>query len=176
MKPPTVSNGLKDIIFYQRIGWTEDPALRHPASLIERWYAAAIDYAFFLPFYLVFKNPVERKLELISLAPDILPSALIPLGIFAIPWTLYFLVPTFLWGQTLGKAAVGLRVVAEHGLRSLFQILVRESIGKLLAVITLLLGVLMALVHPKGKMLHDVLAQTLVLKTPRSRIYARREL
>lgn len=166
MKPLPQTKDLKEIWVYYRIGWLHDPALRVPAGLVPRLYAATIDYAFFLPLYLVFHNPVERSLEQLAVGPSTFHSVLIPGFIFAVPWVLYFFLPTFLWGQTLGKSAVGLRVAADRGRSHFLQILMRESVGKILAVVPLFLGVLMALAHPQKKMLHDILTQTVVLKIP----------
>ncbi len=166
MKPEPQTKFLKEIWIYNRVGWHHDPALRVPAGLVLRLYAATIDYAFFFPLYLVFRNPVERSLEMLAVGPGSIGAIIIPSFVFAIPWALYFFLPTFLWGKTLGKSAVGLRVAADRGPGHFFQILMRESVGKILAVIPLFLGVLLALAHPQKKMLHDILTQTMVLKVP----------
>ena len=78
------------------------------------------------------------------------------------------LLPMFA-GQSLGKIATGLRIVAEDGgPASMRAIAFRQTGGYLLTWFTLGLGFLFSLFSRKGRALHDLLTGTVV-------IYARRK-
>lgn len=67
-------------------------------------------------------------------------------------------------GQSIGKMLTGLRVVKIDGDTASFgRLLVRHSIGYLLTILTLGLGFLLAVVHPRGRALHDFIARTVVV-------------
>lgn len=70
---------------------------------------------------------------------------------------------------TLGKRALGIKVVDRHGERIGFGRAAARFAAKLLSVFTLLLGYLLAAVTPRRQALHDLLAGTLVTfdETPR---------
>jgi uncharacterized RDD family membrane protein YckC len=67
-------------------------------------------------------------------------------------------------GQSIGKMLTGLRVVKNDGHSASFtQLLVRHLIGYTLTILTGGLGFLFAVVNPKGRALHDLLAGTVVV-------------
>jgi len=67
-------------------------------------------------------------------------------------------------GQTLGKMICGLRIVRKNGSDpSVRQILLRNTVGYLVTLLTLLIGFLIAVVTPSGRTLHDYLAGTTVV-------------
>ncbi|MDP6821807.1 MAG: RDD family protein [Dehalococcoidia bacterium] len=71
-------------------------------------------------------------------------------------------------GRTIGKSALGLRVVSEDGTKpGLDQALIRETIGKLVSTVVFYIGFIWAAFSREGKTWHDVLAGTRV-------VYARR--
>jgi uncharacterized RDD family membrane protein YckC/Tfp pilus assembly major pilin PilA len=74
---------------------------------------------------------------------------------------------------TLGKRALGIKVVDRHGERIGFGRAAARFAAKLLSVLTLLLGYLLVLVTPRRQALHDLLAGTLVTfdETPRRPVW-----
>jgi|DewCreStandDraft_1066081.scaffolds.fasta_scaffold11154_4 uncharacterized RDD family membrane protein YckC len=76
----------------------------------------------------------------------------------------YIVFPTVVWGQTLGKYLLGIRVVSARGERTWGQILLRETIGRLVCVATLGLGYLAILWDPERRGWHDRLADTRVVR------------
>ena len=88
---------------------------------------------------------------------------------------IYTIVPTALWGQTLGKIAVGTRVVAEDDgslpgwRRSALRWALPGVVGRLPYVgLWVGLAVMASLVwDPRRRGLHDRLAGTIVVRVPR---------
>ncbi|MFO7262520.1 MAG: hypothetical protein A6D91_09180 [Bacillaceae bacterium G1] len=77
----------------------------------------------------------------------------------------YYVVLTVVYGQTLGKMIVGIRVVPRHGGKNRWgAILLRESIGKLLSTLLLMIGYLMVAFDKEKRALHDRMASTVVVK------------
>ena len=67
-------------------------------------------------------------------------------------------------GQTIGKMLTGLRVVKTNGGAASFsRLLVRHLIGYPLTILTAGLGLLIAVLNPNGRALHDFLAGTIVV-------------
>lgn len=76
----------------------------------------------------------------------------------------YYILTTYLWGRTLGKAALGMRVVKDDGSKPDFvDVLIRETAGKFVSAITLGIGYLWAFFHPHRRALHDLIADTMVI-------------
>ena len=88
---------------------------------------------------------------------------------------IYTIVPTAVWGQTLGKIAVGTRVVAEEDAsvpgwrRSVLRWALPGVVGRLPYVgLGVSLAVMASLVwDPRRRGLHDRLAGTIVIRVPR---------
>lgn len=77
----------------------------------------------------------------------------------------YFVVLTVVYGQTLGKMALGIKVVSQDGRSNAWgPILLRETIGKFLSGIILLIGYLMIAFDGKKRALHDRIAETYVVR------------
>jgi len=99
----------------------------------------------------------------------------IMLGLFLFG-AIYTIVPTALWGQTLGKIAVGTRVVAEHDgslpgwRRAALRWAVPGIIGRLPFVgLWVSLAIMASLAWDRRRRgLHDRLAGTIVIRVPRS--------
>jgi uncharacterized RDD family membrane protein YckC len=71
-------------------------------------------------------------------------------------------------GQTLGMMICGLRIVRPNGLNaSAGRVILRNTFGYLLTVLTAGIGFLTAAISPRGRALHDYVSGTMV-------IYARR--
>ena len=99
------------------------------------------------------------------------------------PFFYYFLELSIIWGYhilmtdkyqaTLGKRFVGIKVVKEDlGKASLGNLILRESAGKILSLVTLLAGYVMAAFTLRKRALHDIIGGTVVIfddKNPKSR-------
>lgn len=87
-----------------------------------------------------------------------------------IGWT-YFILMTNKYQATLGKMAVGIKVISDKSENlSLGQIMLRETVGKFLSIITLYIGYMMAGFTERKQALHDKFAGTLVIyKNPDSK-------
>lgn len=82
-----------------------------------------------------------------------------------------FIVLPMIIGQTLGKAALGLRVVHKNGENlSVLTALLRHLIGYPLSVLTAGIGFLLVIFDSKNRALHDFLAGTIVIQARRTRI------
>lgn len=72
----------------------------------------------------------------------------------------------FRYQATLGKIALNLKIISVDGKKlAIFQILLREWIGKFLSVAGLGLGFVWVAFDEKKQGWHDKIAQTLVIKT-----------
>jgi uncharacterized RDD family membrane protein YckC len=77
----------------------------------------------------------------------------------------YFVILTVVYGQTLGKMVVGIRVIPQEGGANRWgAIILREVIGKFVSAIILLIGYLMAAFDSKKRAMHDRIAGTYVIK------------
>ncbi len=77
-----------------------------------------------------------------------------------------FLVLPCFTGWTLGKWATGLRIERRDGTQLGFgHALLRHTIGYLVSLLTLGLGFLLAAFNREGRALHDILADTVVVRT-----------
>ncbi|OGY21953.1 MAG: hypothetical protein A2126_00635 [Candidatus Woykebacteria bacterium GWB1_45_5] len=77
----------------------------------------------------------------------------------------YFISLTTIFGGTLGKLVLGLRVVDANGQKiNIVKAILREFIGKILSFLTLLLGFIMVGFDSKKQGLHDKIAGTYVVK------------
>jgi len=77
---------------------------------------------------------------------------------------LYYIIPTAISGQTLGKKACGIRVVSERGKVGFLRAILRETVGKWISGIILGIGFLMVAFHREKRGLHDLIAGTWVVK------------
>ncbi len=75
----------------------------------------------------------------------------------------YFVVMTKIWGQTVGKMALGIRVVSENDQPLTWgTVLFREWIGRFISVTVKILYLVIAFT-PKNKAIHDYIADTRVI-------------
>jgi uncharacterized RDD family membrane protein YckC/Tfp pilus assembly protein PilE len=76
----------------------------------------------------------------------------------------YFIYFTFNHGATWGKKAVGVKVISSDGRKlSLGQVFLRETLGKIVSALILLIGYIMAGFTEKKRALHDMIADTYVV-------------
>jgi len=92
------------------------------------------------------------------------PPALLNLALTIVSIA-YYVIMTVLLGQTLGKMAVGIRVIRKDGGPNGWGwILLRESIGKFVSALILMIGYIMAGFDSKKRALHDHMSKTYVVK------------
>ena len=78
--------------------------------------------------------------------------------------SLYFILTTKFTGRTLGKALMSLRVVSDTSEKlGWIQVIYRETVGKYLSGI-LFIGYIIMLCDRRKRALHDILADTLVIR------------
>lgn len=135
------------------------------AGFTLRWYALTLDLALSAPLQFLVKLPFDRYLERLVAYGHRQEFLLLSILLAFIPFALYVLVPTTLWGVTLGKKIVGLRVISDRGeaLPTFAQVFLRETIGKAMSVASLGIGFVMVTMNPKNKALHDFVAATRVV-------------
>lgn len=81
-----------------------------------------------------------------------------------INWLYFALMESSSWQATLGKRAVGVKVVTEEGGRISFVTATIRYIGKIVSGAILLIGYIMAAFTAKKQALHDMIASTYVVK------------
>ena len=113
---------------------------------------------------------VRERLTALAEAPEVQEAAAIRYGVtfllLALVVTLgWYVIPTALFGWTLGKKLLGMKVVTADGdPPGLLRVLFRELAGKSLSQLVCGVGYLLPLFDPYGRALHDHVAQTLVVK------------
>lgn len=76
---------------------------------------------------------------------------------------IYFIFMTYKYQATFGKQMAGIKVVSKDGKKALlWQIIVRETIGKIISVITVI-GIFMPLFTKRKQALHDKIVGTYVI-------------
>lgn len=92
------------------------------------------------------------------------PPALLNLALTLVSIA-YYVIMTVMLGQTLGKMALGIRVVRKDGGPNGWGwILLRETVGKLVSALILMIGYIMAGFDSKKRALHDRMSGTYVVK------------
>jgi uncharacterized RDD family membrane protein YckC len=81
-----------------------------------------------------------------------------------VTWLYFALMESSARGATVGKMAVGLRVVTEQGNRLSFLNATGRFFAKLISAIILCIGFLMVAFTDRKRGLHDMIASTLVVK------------
>ena len=77
----------------------------------------------------------------------------------------YYILLTAAFGATLGKMALGMKVVDESGQKTdFFKVLIRETIGKIVSAIVLFIGFIWILFDDKRQGWHDKIGGTFVVK------------
>lgn len=141
-----------------------DLSIFKPASMVMRWYALTLDITFAGPLDVLVHMPFARYCERLHAFGFFAQYYALTILLTAIPVFCYFIVPTCLTGQTLGKRIVGIKIVAESGKPlGVWQTFRREVIGKALAVATCGFGIITMNFDPLRRTLHDLIAGTVVL-------------
>jgi uncharacterized RDD family membrane protein YckC len=106
---------------------------------------------------------------LIDLLIIVVPSIFVPI---VLPWLYYAFQESSEDGATVGKNAMGIRVVTIEGHRLSFGQATGRFFCRLLNIFTFGIGYLMMLVSSKRQCLHDVLAGTAVIRVKAQRVDA----
>jgi uncharacterized RDD family membrane protein YckC len=91
-------------------------------------------------------------------------SGTVALVNIVINWLYFALMESSSWQATLGKRAVGVKVISEEGSRISFITATIRYIGKIVSGAILLIGYIMAAFTAKKQALHDMIASTYVVK------------
>ncbi len=91
----------------------------------------------------------------------ILPSIFIP---FILPWLYYAAMEGSERGATIGKRAMGIRVVSEDGQSIGFGTATGRFFGNLLNLFTMFIGYLLMFFNARNQCLHDMITSTVVIK------------
>lgn len=125
---------------------------------------AQVEYAgFWVRYAAVFIDGLILMIPTALLRLFLDESILGTLAQYAVMWA-YYIFMTKNYQATLGKQALGLMVLSEKGPElTLGQLVLRETVGKLLSTFTLLIGYIMAAFTDRKRALHDMLAGTVVV-------------
>jgi len=91
----------------------------------------------------------------------ILPSIFLP---FIVSWLYYAALEGSERGATIGKRAMGIRVVSEEGQSIGFGTATGRFFGNLLNIFTLFIGYFLMLFNARNQCLHDLITSTVVIK------------
>lgn len=83
-------------------------------------------------------------------------------------YVLYTTLCTYLYGKTVGKKLMGIEVVHTGPMKPVFWCLLRETFGKTILNTTLIVpvvSIIMVLVTPKHRAIHDYIGSTTVVET-----------
>ena len=144
---------------------TEDFTVYRTAGLVARWYALWLDLVLSAPLNVVLHLPFQRYLAKLEAYGHTAKYWGFSAALAVVLLMIYFIAPTLLFGQTLGKRIVGLRVIRANCNPEIgfFRVVLRESVGKLLSVGLLGIGFLFPLMNQRQRALHDYLAGTIVV-------------
>jgi len=134
--------------------FTEEPIIY--AGVGERFLAVLIDgFILAIPNYLI-GTGLSQDPE--SVAPNFLGALL--------GWLYFALQESSAAQATLGKRAMGIKVINQEGQRISFGQATGRYFGKIISTLILFIGYLMAFWDQKRQTLHDKMANTYVVKKP----------
>lgn len=108
--------------------------------------------------------PIQIIIGILLVSTPVGENSFISAPITLLITGVYYVTMTHLYQATLGKKAMGIKVRSvNQGNASLGQILVRETIGKLISMFILYIGYIMAAFTGKKQALHDMMAKTVVI-------------
>lgn len=133
-----------------------------PAGFWIRAVASLIDWLFLAAVMGLVRALVAYWVELSDGSPAVASAVTTAFSLYF--WAAYYVVLHGATGQTLGKMAVGVRVVSLDGGEISYGIAFVRWVGYLLSTLTLLLGYLMAGIRADKRTLHDLVAGTRVVR------------
>lgn len=137
------------------------PALR-PAGFWIRAVATLIDWLFFAAVATLVRVGVASSVELSDGNPTVASAVITAFNLYFL--AAYYIVLHGATGQTLGKMAVGVRVVSLEGGEISYGVSFVRWVGYFLSTFTFLLGYLMVGVRADKRALHDLVAGTRVVR------------
>jgi uncharacterized RDD family membrane protein YckC len=141
------------------------PTMTAVASLGSRTRAAFIDHAILFGIDIIVFYSTLRMAALTTDEWRVLP--ILPFLVFLLLLKVgYFSVFTALGGQTIGKMASGIRVVADDPLRMDPSRAITRTLTGVVSLASLGLGLIPALISPDRRALHDRVAHTHVVELP----------
>ena len=133
------------------------------AGPLRRVYAFAIDIGILLMVVLI-AGPIFGSNKGIFSVPNI-QNGIIDVFIFLA----YFILPTGLFGRTIGKWVAGISVVDDEGNKPGVALAIpREMVGRFVATITFGIGIIWVIFDKKHQGWHDKMAGTYVIIVPNS--------
>ncbi|HEX2031623.1 MAG TPA: RDD family protein [Actinomycetota bacterium] len=150
---------------------TEPPPPPHTAAIPDRrlayagFWSRAGAMAIDLLVTALWAAPLRRAFAALTEDPAVLgPFRVSGLVVLGLLWA-YFVVATGLTGGTLGKHALGIRVISAGFARPDWEtVLFREVVGRIIVAASLGIGYLWAAFDPRKQGWHDRIADTLVVK------------
>lgn len=141
------------------------------ASIFSRFLAFIIDMLFLNAIFLVVSFGIDWSLSYLFQSLGITDEDFSYMVIGSIIYFVcvaimffYFAYFTHIYGKTLGKAVLGIKVVNKQGKNpEISEVLKREVLGKILSSLFLGIGYLWALFDKKNQALHDKIAKTYVI-------------
>lgn len=128
----------------------------NPAGPITRLYAWVIDLGLIVLLVVAYDT---------SSGDSVFSPNAAPLKILA--FLAYFILPTGIWGRTIGKWVAGIVVVDEEGRTPGVAVAIpREVVGKVVSYASFGLGHAWVVFHPKRRGWHDSIAGTYVVHDP----------
>jgi uncharacterized RDD family membrane protein YckC len=164
--PPSISIGRSEtmVVHPSSVAMTSS-APEVTAGLGSRTLAAVIDHAILFGIDVVVFYSTLRMTALATDEWRALP--LLPFAAFLVFMKLsYFAVFTAMGGQTIGKMAAGIRVVADEQLIMDPARAIRRTLTSAVSLASLGLGLIPALLDPDRRALHDRVAHTHVVDLP----------
>lgn len=165
----TDKRALHDLVVGTRVMKVRRPWLEgRPSGFWMRYLAISLDgYVLMLPVALLgVAAAVAIPLMLVGgarPAPSALVAFLLTFGLFLFGFAvLYFVWMHGKWGQTLGKMALGMRVVRVDGSRLGYGGAFLREIASFLSALILMIGFIMAGLRSDKRALHDLIAGTRV--------------
>ena len=127
--------------------------------------AAVILVGIFVGLVILTDEPVDDERLAASL---VIAGILLVIVLIVVNWLYEALMTSSLRGATLGKVALGLRIVRFDGAQLSFGRATARHFAKFIATpaVPLFIGYIMAAFTNRKRALHDILADTLVIKSP----------
>jgi len=138
------------------------------AGLVLRFFAFCVDtlilFAAFLLIQLIFPVPANHHFS--GLPIPTLSPGIWGFNVFAIAsvWLYYAIFESSKWQATLGKKLIKIKVTGMHGQRISFARATGRYFAKFLSSLIFFIGYLMIAFTKKKQALHDIIAETLVIR------------
>lgn len=139
--------------------------LRFVAYFIDSILSAIATYAIMFAIVIGIKGFNIETLET-DLEGDPFITSLILIIYLGVPWLYHALLESSEKQATLGKMALGLKVVDMYGDRITFARATGRYFAKIISALTIGIGYIMAGFTNRKQALHDMIASTLVVKKP----------